>query len=40
MQLPDPAVTTKDLPQMFNRAGVAALALLAGAALSFLGRRG
>ncbi|WP_298455863.1 4Fe-4S dicluster domain-containing protein [uncultured Cellulomonas sp.] len=36
---PDPVVTTKDLPHMFNRAGVAALTLLAGAALSFLGRR-
>ena len=37
---PDPVVTTKDLPEMFNRAGVAAVALLAGAALSFLrGRR-
>ena len=37
---PDPVVTTRDLPQMFNRAGAAALALLAGAAISFLGRRG
>jgi formate dehydrogenase iron-sulfur subunit len=37
---PDPVVTTKDLPHMFNRAGTAALALLAGAAISFLGRRG
>ena len=37
---PDPVVTTKDLPQMFNRAGAAALALLAGAAISFVGRRG
>lgn len=36
---PDPVVTTKDLPRMFNRAGVAALALLAGAAVSFIGRR-
>ncbi|WP_341360306.1 4Fe-4S dicluster domain-containing protein [Georgenia sp. M64] len=36
---PDPVVTTKDLPHMFNRASAAALALLAGAALSFLGRR-
>ncbi|QBX55014.1 4Fe-4S dicluster domain-containing protein [Nocardioides seonyuensis] len=36
---PDPVVTTKDLPRMFNRAGVAALAMLAGAAVSFLGRR-
>jgi formate dehydrogenase iron-sulfur subunit len=37
---PDPVVTTKDLPRMWNRAGAAAAALLAGAALSFLGRRG
>jgi formate dehydrogenase iron-sulfur subunit len=36
---PDPVVTTKDLPQMFRRAGVAAAAMLAGAALSFV-RRG
>ncbi len=36
---PDPVVTTKDLPQMFNRAGAAGLALLAGAVVSFLGRR-
>ncbi|WP_316932220.1 4Fe-4S dicluster domain-containing protein [Nocardioides marmotae] len=37
---PDPVVTTKDLPQMFNRATAAAATLLAGAALAFLGRRG
>jgi formate dehydrogenase iron-sulfur subunit len=37
---PDPVVTTKDLPKMFNRASAAALAMLAGAAISFLGRRG
>jgi formate dehydrogenase iron-sulfur subunit len=37
---PDPVVTTKDLPQMFNRAGAAALAMLAGAALSFVRRKG
>jgi len=37
---PDPVVTTKDLPAMFNRAGAAALTLLAGVALSFVrGRR-
>ncbi len=36
---PDPVVTTKDLPQMFNRASAAAVALLAGAVVSFLGRR-
>jgi formate dehydrogenase iron-sulfur subunit len=37
---PDPVVTTKDLPDMFNRAGMAAVAMLAGAALSFLRRKG
>jgi len=37
---PDPVVTTKDLPHMFNRASTAGVALLAGAALVFLGRRG
>ena len=37
---PDPVVTTRDLPQMFKRAGTAAGALLLGAVLSFLGRRG
>jgi len=36
---PDPVVTTKELPQMFNRASAAAVALLAGAVVSFLGRR-
>ncbi len=36
---PDPVVTTKDLPRMFNRAGMAALGMLAAAAVSFLGRR-
>ncbi|GAA1902209.1 4Fe-4S dicluster domain-containing protein [Lapillicoccus jejuensis] len=36
---PDPVVTTRDLPAMAGRAGLAALALLAGAAASFLGRR-
>jgi formate dehydrogenase iron-sulfur subunit len=36
---PDPVVTTRDLPQMFNRAGAAGVALLAGAVVSFLGRR-
>jgi formate dehydrogenase iron-sulfur subunit len=36
---PDPVVTTKDLPQMWRRAGAAAATLLAGAVLSFLGRR-
>ncbi|MEE2034930.1 4Fe-4S dicluster domain-containing protein [Rhodococcus chondri] len=36
---PDPVVTTKDLPEMWNRAAVAAVAMFAGAAVSFL-RRG
>jgi formate dehydrogenase iron-sulfur subunit len=36
---PDPVVTTKDLPHMFNRATTAGLALLAGAVVSFLGRK-
>ena len=36
---PDPVVTTRDLPEMFNRASLAALTMLAGAVLSFLGRR-
>jgi formate dehydrogenase iron-sulfur subunit len=36
---PDPVVTTRDLPQMFNRAGTAAVGLLVGAAVAFLGRR-
>ncbi len=36
---PDPVVTTRDLPAMFNRASAAALTLLIGAALSFVGRR-
>jgi formate dehydrogenase iron-sulfur subunit len=36
---PDPVVTTRDLPHMFNRASAAALALLAGAVFSFLGSR-
>jgi formate dehydrogenase iron-sulfur subunit len=37
---PDPVVTTKDLPQMFTKAGMAGTAMLLGAALSFLRRRG
>jgi formate dehydrogenase iron-sulfur subunit len=36
---PDPVVTTKDLPRMFTRAGMAGTALLVGAALSFVRRR-
>jgi formate dehydrogenase iron-sulfur subunit len=36
---PDPVVTTKDLPDMFRKAGLAAVGLLAGAAISFVGSR-
>ena len=36
---PDPVVTTRDLPAMWKRAGVAALAMAAAAAVAFLGRR-
>ncbi len=37
---PDPVVTTRDLPQMWRRAGAAAVTLLLGAAAAFLGGRG
>jgi len=37
---PDPVVTTRDLPDMYRRAVTAAGALLAGATLAFVGRRG
>lgn len=36
---PDPVVTTHDLPDMFRKAGLAGLAMLGAAAVSFLGRR-
>ena len=36
---PDPVVTTKNLPDMYRKAGLAAVTLLAGAAISFLGER-
>jgi formate dehydrogenase iron-sulfur subunit len=36
---PDPVVTTRDLPKMFNRATAAAGALMVGAVLAFVGRR-
>ncbi|RIV37324.1 4Fe-4S dicluster domain-containing protein [Micromonospora radicis] len=36
---PDPQVTTHDLPKMWRRAGVAALAMAAGAVVAFLGGR-
>lgn len=35
---PDPVVTTRDLPDMWKHAGVAAGALLAGLALTFVGK--
>ena len=36
---PDPVVTTRDLPTMWRHAGLAAAAVLAGVAASFLERR-
>ncbi|HEX3647097.1 MAG TPA: ferredoxin, partial [Pseudonocardiaceae bacterium] len=36
---PDPEVTTRDLPTMWKHAGAAAATLLAGLAVTFLGRR-
>ncbi|HEY1621069.1 MAG TPA: 4Fe-4S dicluster domain-containing protein [Streptosporangiaceae bacterium] len=36
---PDPVVTTRDLPAMWKRAGVAAAMLAAGVAVAFAGRR-
>ncbi len=36
---PDPVVTTKDLPAMWRRAGLAAVTLLAGAVAAFAGGR-
>ena len=36
---PDPVVTTKDLPAMWKKAGLAALVMLGGAAVSFFGGR-
>ena len=37
---PDPVATTRDLPAMWRRAGLAAATLVAGAVASFLGVRG
>jgi formate dehydrogenase iron-sulfur subunit len=37
---PDPVVTTRDLPDMWKRAALAALAMAAGAFGAFAGRRG
>lgn len=36
---PDPVVTTRDLPAMWRRAGLAALTVAAGVAVAFAGRR-
>ena len=36
---PDPVVTTRDLPAMWRHAGAAALALLGGITITFLGRQ-
>ena len=36
---PDPVVTTRDLPDMWKRAGIAGLAMVAAAVVSFFGRR-
>ena len=36
---PDPRVATKDLPQMFKTAGIAAAGMLAATAFAFLGGR-
>ncbi|GAA0487403.1 4Fe-4S ferredoxin [Paractinoplanes deccanensis] len=37
---PDPVVATRDLPRMWKRAGLAALAMAASAVVAFAGRRG
>jgi formate dehydrogenase iron-sulfur subunit len=37
---PDPVVTTRDLPSMWRRVGVAATGMLAAGALAFIGGRG
>ncbi|SNY73506.1 4Fe-4S dicluster domain-containing protein [Paractinoplanes atraurantiacus] len=37
---PDPTVATRDLPKMWKRAGLAALAMAASAVVAFAGRRG
>ncbi|MEU8010105.1 4Fe-4S ferredoxin, partial [Micromonospora parva] len=36
---PDPVVTTRDLPAMWKRAGLAAMTMAVAAAVAFLGRR-
>ncbi|MEV1012604.1 4Fe-4S ferredoxin, partial [Micromonospora sp. NPDC049730] len=35
---PDPVVTTRDLPAMWKRAGIAALAMAAATVAAFVGR--
>ncbi|MET8281982.1 4Fe-4S ferredoxin, partial [Micromonospora sp. NPDC005174] len=35
---PDPVVTTRDLPKMWKRAGIAALAMAAATVAAFVGR--
>ncbi|MEU0549653.1 4Fe-4S ferredoxin, partial [Micromonospora sp. NPDC005979] len=35
---PDPVVTTRDLPTMWKRAGIAALAMAAATVAAFVGR--
>jgi len=37
---PDPVVCSRDLPQMWRQAAIAAGTLLAGLAATFLGRKG
>jgi formate dehydrogenase iron-sulfur subunit len=37
---PAPVVTTRDLPDMWRRAGIAALTMAAAAAAAFVGRSG
>jgi formate dehydrogenase iron-sulfur subunit len=36
---PDPVVTTKDMPAMWRRAGLAALTMAAAVVVAFAGRR-
>ncbi|HEX4727028.1 MAG TPA: 4Fe-4S dicluster domain-containing protein, partial [Jatrophihabitans sp.] len=36
---PDPVVSTRDLPRLYQHTGLAALGLLSGAVAAFLGRR-
>jgi formate dehydrogenase iron-sulfur subunit len=36
---PDPVVTTRDLPEMWKKAGIAALTFAVGALTSFIGSK-